>query len=158
MRCIYCNSPDSKVLDSRPVEDGNGIRRRRECIVCKKRFTTYEKAEQSPIIVIKKNGKRDLFDKEKLLRGILKSCQKTNVGFEAIEKMVDEIERDLHNVGEKEIKSELIGQMVMNHLEKLDPVAYVRFASVYREFKDVETFREEIESLLNTKNKKNSRS
>lgn len=158
MRCIYCNSPDSKVLDSRPVEDGNGIRRRRECIVCKKRFTTYEKAEHSPIIVIKKNGKRDLFDKEKLLRGILKSCQKTNVGFEAIEKMVDEIERDLHNVGEKEIKSELIGQMVMNHLQKLDPVAYVRFASVYREFKDVETFREEIESLLNTKNKKNSRS
>ncbi|MPM97705.1 Transcriptional repressor NrdR [bioreactor metagenome] len=158
MRCIYCNSPDSKVLDSRPVEDGNGIRRRRECIVCKKRFTTYEKAEQAPIIVIKKNGKRDLFDKDKLLRGILKSCQKTNVGFEAIEKMVDEIERDLHNVGDKEIKSELIGQMVMNHLQKLDPVAYVRFASVYREFKDVETFREEIESLLNTKNKKNSRS
>ncbi len=158
MRCIYCNSPDSKVLDSRPVEDGNGIRRRRECIVCKKRFTTYEKAEQAPIIVIKKNSKRDLFDKDKLLRGILKSCQKTNVGFEAIEKMVDEIERDLHNVGEKEIKSELIGQMVMNHLQKLDPVAYVRFASVYREFKDVETFREEIESLLNTKNKKNSRS
>lgn len=158
MRCIYCNSPDSKVLDSRPVEDGNGIRRRRECIVCKKRFTTYEKAEQAPIIVIKKNGKRDLFDKDKLLRGILKSCQKTNVGFDAIEKMVDEIERDLHNIGEKEIKSELIGQMVMNHLQKLDPVAYVRFASVYREFKDVETFREEIESLLNTKNKKNSRS
>lgn len=158
MRCIYCNSPDSKVLDSRPVEDGNGIRRRRECIVCKKRFTTYEKAEQAPIIVIKKNGKRDLFDKDKLLRGILKSCQKTNVGFDAIEKMVDEIERDLHNVGEKEIKSELIGQLVMNYLQKLDPVAYVRFASVYREFKDVETFREEIESLLNTKNKKNSRS
>lgn len=158
MRCIYCNSPDSKVLDSRPVEDGNGIRRRRECTVCKKRFTTYEKAEQAPIIVIKKNGNRDLFDKDKLLRGILKSCQKTNVGFEAIEKMVDEIDRDLHNVGEKEIKSELIGQMVMNHLQKLDPVAYVRFASVYREFKDVETFREEIESLLNTKNKKNSRS
>lgn len=158
MRCIYCNSPDSKVLDSRPVEDGNGIRRRRECIVCKKRFTTYEKSEQAPIIVIKKNGKRDLFDKDKLLRGILKSCQKTNVGFEAIEKMVDEIERDLHNVGEKEIKSDLIGQMVMNHLQQLDPVAYVRFASVYREFKDVETFREEIESLLNTKNKKNSRS
>ncbi len=158
MRCIYCNSPDSKVLDSRPVEDGNGIRRRRECIVCKKRFTTYEKAEQAPLIVIKKDGKRDLFDKDKLLRGILKSCQKTNVGFEAIEKMVDEIERDLHNVGGKEIKSELIGQMVMNHLQKLDPVAYVRFASVYREFKDVETFREEIESLLNTNNKKNSRS
>lgn len=154
MRCIYCNSPDSKVLDSRPVEDGNGIRRRRECIVCKKRFTTYEKAEQAPIIVIKKNGKRDLFDKDKLLRGIIKSCQKTNVSFDAIEKMVDEIERDLHSVGEKEIKSELIGQMVMNHLQKLDPVAYVRFASVYREFKDVETFREEIESLLNTKNKK----
>jgi len=154
MRCIYCNSPDSKVLDSRPVEDGNGIRRRRECIVCKKRFTTYEKSEQAPIIVIKKNGKRDLFDKDKLLRGILKSCQKTNVSFELIEKMVDEIERDLHNVGEKEIKSDLIGQMVMSHLQKLDPVAYVRFASVYREFKDVETFREEIESLLKTNNKK----
>ena len=156
MRCIYCNSPDSKVLDSRPIEDGNGIRRRRECIVCRKRFTTYEKAEQTPLIVIKKNGNRALFDKEKLLKGILKSCQKTNVSFDTIEAMVDEIEKDLLSSGDKEITSELIGQMVMTHLQQIDPVAYVRFASVYREFKDVETFRKEIESILDTKNKKNN--
>lgn len=158
MRCIYCNSPDSKVLDSRPIDEGAGIRRRRECIVCKKRFNTFERAEKTPLIVIKKNNRRDLFDKEKLLKGILRSCQKTNVSFEVIEAMVDEIEKDLLNSGEKEIKSDLIGQMVMNHLQKVDPVAYVRFASVYREFKDVETFRKEIESILDTKNKKNSRS
>lgn len=158
MRCVYCNSPDSKVLDSRPIEDGNGIRRRRECIVCKKRFNTYEKAEIMPLIVIKKNEKRDLFDKEKLLKGILKSCQKTNVGFEAMEQMVDEIEKELLNRGEREVSSELIGEMVMDQLQRIDPVAYVRFASVYREFRDVETFRKEIESLLDSKNKKNSRS
>lgn len=158
MRCIYCNSPDSKVLDSRPIEDGYVIRRRRECIVCKKRFTTYEKAEKISLIVVKKDGKRDLFDKDKLLKGILNACQKTSVTLEEVEQIVNEIERELLNAGEKEVKSELIGELVMNHLEKINPVAYVRFASVYREFKDVETFRKEIDSILKTKKNNSSRS
>ncbi len=158
MRCIFCNSPDSKVLDSRHIEDGNAIKRRRECIVCKKRFTTYEKAEETSIIIVKKNGRRDLFDKDKLLKGILKACQKTKVTMEQAEDMVNEIERQLLNNGSKEVKSELIGQLVMDQLQKVDPVAYVRFASVYREFKDVETFRKEIDSLLKTKKNDDSRS
>ena len=158
MRCIFCNSPDSKVLDSRPIEDGYVIRRRRECIVCKKRFTTYEKAEETSIIVVKKNGRRDLFDKDKLLKGILRACQKTSVTLETVEEIVNEIERELLNSGNKEVKSELIGELVMNHLQKVNPVAYVRFASVYREFKDVETFRKEIDSLLKIKKNNNSRS
>ena len=158
MRCIFCNSPDSKVLDSRHIEDGNAIKRRRECIVCKKRFTTYEKAEETSIIIVKKNGRRDLFDKDKLLKGILKACQKTKVTMEQAEDMVNEIERQLLNNGSKEFKSELIGQLVMDQLQKVDPVAYVRFASVYREFKDVETFRKEIDSLLKTKKNDYSRS
>lgn len=158
MRCIFCNSPDSKVLDSRHIEDGNAIKRRRECIVCKKRFTTYEKAEETSIIIVKKNGRRDLFDKDKLLKGILKACQKTKVTMEQAEDMVNEIERQLLNNGSKEFKSELIGQLVMDQLQKVDPVAYVRFASVYREFKDVETFRKEIDSLLKTKKNDDSRS
>lgn len=154
MRCIYCNSPDSKVLDSRPVDEGSGIRRRRECVVCKRRFNTYERAEMTPLIVIKKNRSRDLFDKEKLLKGILRACQKTDVTFEAIERMADDIEKELLTRGEKEVPSELIGELVMNQLQQVDPVAYVRFASVYREFKDVETFRKEIESNLKTKKQK----
>ncbi|MCI0502116.1 MAG: transcriptional regulator NrdR [Fusobacteria bacterium] len=158
MRCIFCNSPDSKVLDSRHIEDGNAIKRRRECIVCKKRFTTYEKAEETSIIIVKKNGRRDLFDKDKLLKGILKASQKTKVTMEQAEDMVNEIERQLLNNGSKEVKSELIGQLVMDQLQKVDPVAYVRFASVYREFKDVETFRKEIDSLLKTKKNDDSRS
>ena len=158
MRCIFCNSFDLKVLDSRHIEDGNAIKRRRECIVCKKRFTTYEKAEETSIIIVKKNGRRDLFDKDKLLKGILKACQKTKVTMEQAEDMVNEIERQLLNNGSKEFKSELIGQLVMDQLQKVDPVAYVRFASVYREFKDVETFRKEIDSLLKTKKNDDSRS
>ena len=140
MRCIFCNSPDSKVLDSRPIEDGYVIRRRRECIVCKKRFTTYEKAEETSLIVVKKNGKRDLFDKDKLLKGILRACQKTSVTLDAVEEIVNEIEKELLNSGDKEVKSELIGELVMNHLQKVNPVAYVRFASVYRQFRDINTF------------------
>ena len=153
MRCIYCNSPDSKVLDSRPVDEGSGIRRRRECIVCKRRFNTYERAEKTPLIVIKKNRRRDLFDKEKLLKGILRACQKTDVSFEAIEKMADDIEKELMTRGEKEIPSELIGELVMNQLQQIDPVAYVRFASVYREFKDVNTFFDELRKAVEKKKK-----
>ena len=148
MRCIFCNSPDSKVLDSRPIEDGYVIRRRRECIVCKKRFTTYEKAEETSLIVVKKNGKRDLFDKDKLLKGILRACQKTSVTLDTVEEIVNEIEKELLNSGDKEVKSELIGELVMNHLQKVNPVAYVRFASVYREFKDVNTFMDELKKIL----------
>ena len=158
MRCIFCNSPDSKVLDSRPIEDGYVIRRRRECIVCKKRFTTYEKAEETSLIVVKKNGKRDLFDKDKLLKGILRACQKTSVTLDTVEEIVNEIEKELLNSGDKEVKSELIGELVMNHLQKVNPVAYVRFASVYREFKDVETFRKELDTLLTNKKNNSSRS
>lgn len=152
MRCVFCGSLDSKVLDSRPAEDGYAIRRRRECIECKKRFTTYEKVEQMPLVVVKKNGERDLFDRDKLLKGLLKACEKTNVSYDTIEIIAAEIERDLLSGTEKEISSQLIGEKVMDALQSVDPVAYVRFASVYREFKDVETFMNEIETLL--KNKK----
>ncbi|AMP20178.1 transcriptional regulator NrdR [endosymbiont 'TC1' of Trimyema compressum] len=160
MRCVFCGSLDSKVLDSRPADDGYAIRRRRECIECKKRFTTYEKIEQMPLVVVKKNGERDLFDREKLVKGLLKACEKTNVSYDTIETIVAEIERDLLSGTEKEISSQLIGEKVMDALQSVDPVAYVRFASVYREFKDVETFMNEIETLLkNTKNDSiNSRS
>ena len=152
MRCVFCGSLDSKVLDSRPAEDGYAIRRRRECIECKKRFTTYEKIEQRPLVVVKKNGERDLFEREKLVKGLLKACEKTNVSYDTIETIAAEIERDLLSGTEKEISSQLIGEKVMDALQSVDPVAYVRFASVYREFKDVETFMNEIETLLkNTK-------
>ena len=152
MRCVFCGSLDSKVLDSRPAEDGYAIRRRRECIECKKRFTTYEKIEQMPLVVVKKNGERDLFEREKLVKGLLKACEKTNVSYDTIETIAAEIERDLLSGTEKEISSQLIGEKVMDALQSVDPVAYVRFASVYREFKDVETFMNEIETLLkNTK-------
>lgn len=148
MRCVFCGSLDSKVLDSRPADDGYAIRRRRECIECKKRFTTYEKIEQMPLVVVKKNGERDLFDREKLIKGVLKACEKTNVSYDIIETITAKIERDLLSRTEKEISSQLIGQKVMDALQSVDPVAYVRFASVYREFKDVETFMNEIEMLL----------
>ena len=160
MRCVFCGSLDSKVLDSRPADNGYAIRRRRECIECKKRFTTYEKIEQMPLVVVKKNGERDLFDREKLVKGLFKACEKTNVPYDTIETIAAEIERDLLSETEKEISSQLIGEKVMDALQSVDPVAYVRFASVYREFKDVETFMNEIETLLkNTKNDSiNSRS
>ena len=161
MRCVFCGSLDSKVLDSRPADDGYAIRRRRECIECKKRFTTYEKNEEVPLVVVKKNGERDLFDQEKLIKGLLKACEKTNVSYSTIENIVIKIERDLLNETEKEVSSQLIGKKVMDALQLVNPVAYVRFASVYREFKDVETFMNEIEMLLkNTKNNsfKNGRS
>ena len=157
MRCIFCGNFYSKVLDSRPNEEGYAIRRRRECLNCKKRFTTYEKIENRPLIVLKKSEKRDIFDREKLLKGILKACEKTKVSLKEVEAIVLDIEKELLNSFEKEIRSEIIGDMVMNKLKKINTVAYVRFASVYREFKDVETFKLEIENLLK-KNKNNSRS
>ncbi len=148
MRCIYCGHDDSKVLDSRPADDNFAIRRRRECLSCGRRFTTYERVENVPLVVVKKSGKRDIFDRNKLLTGLIKACEKREISLEQLESLVSEIERELMNEPEREISTEKIGELVMNKLQKVDPVAYVRFASVYREFKDVETFMKEIENLL----------
>lgn len=148
MKCPYCENDDTKVIDSRPTEEGQAIRRRRECDNCGKRFTTYEKAEKTLFMVVKKDGSRETFDRSKVLNGIIKACEKRPVPMADIENIVDEIERGLNNMMEKEIKSEVIGEVIMDHLKKLDEVAYVRFASVYRQFKDVNTFVAEIEKLL----------
>lgn len=148
MRCPFCNYFDSKVVDSRPTDEGQAIRRRRECIKCGKRFTTYEKIEEIPIMVVKKDGNRQSFDRNKLLNGIIKSCEKRPVSMNTIESIVDDIEKNLSNSLEKEVKSEEIGEMVMNKLKDIDEVAYVRFASVYRQFKDLNSFMEELKNIL----------
>lgn len=147
MRCQYCGFEDSKVLDSRPVEDGRSIRRRRECLSCGKRFTTYEKIEETPLVIVKKDGRRELFDASKLLSGLIKSCDKRPVPLSALEALTDEVEKDLRNSLQTEISSQMIGELVMSKLKKVDEVAYVRFASVYRKFDDVSTFIEEIHKL-----------
>ncbi len=153
MRCPYCEYTESKVIDSRPTDESNSIRRRRECLKCEKRFTTYEQIESIPIIIIKKDGKRQTYDRQKIIGGILRACEKTPVTFAQIEEMVSSVESKLFNSMEREISSKRIGEMVMERLKKLDAVAYVRFASVYREFKDVSTFLEELNSLLRTEKK-----
>jgi transcriptional repressor NrdR len=147
MKCPYCNYEDTKVVDSRPVEDGLATRRRRECGKCHKRFTTFEKIENSLLVVVKKDGTRESFDKNKIINGIMKACQKTTVTYEDIQKIADNIERGLSNTMEKEIKSTIIGRLIMDELKKIDQVAYVRFASVYQEFKSVDTFIDEINKL-----------
>lgn len=151
MRCPFCYEQETKVLDSRPTDEGAAIRRRRECLECGRRFTTYEKVEEQPLVVVKKDGRRVAFDRGKLLGGLLKACEKRPVPVETLEKVVADIERDLRNTLEKEVPSSAIGEMVMERLHDLDEVAYVRFASVYRQFKDIQTFREELEKLLQTK-------
>ena len=151
MRCPACNSPDSKVLDSRPVEEGNSIKRRRECIGCGKRFNTYEVIDSVPITVLKKNGNREFFDRHKLHAGVLKACQKRPVDTESL---VSQIEAELTNSLVSEISTSELGNMVMERLRALDAVSYVRFASVYREFKDVDTFLEELNNMIR-KEKKN---
>ena len=151
MRCPFCGFYDSKVLDSRGAEEGNYIRRRRECGECLKRFTTYEKVEDVPLIVIKKDGSRQIFDSNKILHGLIKSCEKRPVSLQELEQITLEIERDLKNGMDREIGSSTIGELVMDKLKSVDEVAYVRFASVYREFKDINTFIEEIENLLRKK-------
>ncbi|MBE5040920.1 transcriptional regulator NrdR [Ructibacterium gallinarum] len=151
MRCYYCGHLESKVVDSRSTEDGTAIRRRRECLNCGKRFTTYEKIESAPIIVIKKDGSRQSFDREKLQRGILNSCASRPVSLHAIDSMLDEIEGEIHNSLAREVSSQKIGEMVMERLRKIDEVAYVRFASVYKQFKDIETFKEELAKLTSQK-------
>mgnify|MGYP002545089982 CR=1 FL=1 len=147
MRCMYCGNTESKVVDSRSTEDGTAIRRRRECLGCGKRFTTYEKIESVPIIVIKKDKSRQSFDREKLQRGILASCVNRPVPLHEIDQMIDEIEGEIHNSLDREVSSEKIGEMVMEKLRDLDEVSYVRFASVYKHFKDIETFKEELAKL-----------
>ncbi len=153
MKCPYCNYNDTKVVDSRPVEEGLATRRRRECNQCHKRFTTFEKIENSLLVVVKKNGTRESFDKNKIVNGIMKACQKTNVTYEDVQKIADNIERGLNNTMEKEIKSTRIGRLIMDELRKIDQVAYVRFASVYQEFKSVDTFIDEINKLTDPKDK-----
>ena len=151
MKCPFCENSDTKVIDSRPTEEGQAIRRRRECENCGRRFTTYEKIEEMLLMVIKKDGSREAFDRVKILSGILKACEKRPVSLADVEKVVDEIERGLNNTMEKEIESKFIGELIMEQLRKIDEVAYVRFASVYRQFTDVNTFVAEIEKLLKSK-------
>lgn len=148
MRCPFCNNDTIKVIDSRPSEESNSIRRRRQCENCGKRFTTYEKIETIPMIVIKRDGTREAFDRDKLLNGIVKSCNKRSVSLKQIEQIVDEIENTVLNSLEKEITSAKIGELVMEKLKEVDEVAYVRFASVYRQFKDINTFMEELKKIL----------
>lgn len=148
MKCPFCENADTRVIDSRPTEEGHAIRRRRECDNCSRRFTTYEKVEELIFMVIKKDGSREAFDRKKVMSGIIKACEKRQVSISEIEKIVDDIERGLNNMMEKEVQSKLIGEVIMEHLKNLDEVAYVRFASVYRQFKDVNTFIAEIEKLL----------
>ncbi|HCO19117.1 MAG TPA: transcriptional regulator NrdR [Tissierellales bacterium] len=148
MKCPYCEFPESKVVDSRPTDEGKAIRRRRECMGCGKRFTTYEKIEELPIIVVKKDGNRQTYDRNKLMNGIIKACEKRPVSMSTIERIVDDIEKNLFNSLENEVTSVEIGEMVMNKLKDVDEVAYVRFASVYRQFKDVNSFMEELKKIL----------
>lgn len=148
MRCPFCDNQETKVIDSRPTEDGHAIRRRRECERCSRRFTTYEKVEEVILMVVKKDGSREAFDRRKIMNGIIKACEKRPVTVATIENMVDQIERGLNNMMEKEIESSFIGELIMDQLKDVDQVAYVRFASVYRQFTDVNTFVAEIEKLL----------
>ena len=150
MKCPYCGFSESKVVDSRPADEGS-IRRRRECLQCERRFTTYETVESLPMVVIKKDGSRQTFDRSKVLRGIQRSCEKRPVPVADMERMALEIEQELQNKLEREISTELVGEMVMDKLKKADEVAYVRFASVYRQFKDINTFMSELKKLLNEK-------
>ncbi len=155
MNCPFCGQFDSKVIDSRPTDEGQAIRRRRECNACQKRFTTYEKVEEIPLIVIKKSGNREAFNRNKILKGIIRACEKRPVSLKEIQLIVNDLEKTLQNEMEKEVPTERIGLMVMDALKELDEVAYVRFASVYREFKDLNTFMEELKKILREKNSEN---
>ena len=152
MKCPFCAHPESKVVDSRPADEGASIRRRRECLACHKRFTTYETMESLPLMVIKKDGSRQTFDKIKVLNGMLRACEKRPVALADLQKKADEIEQDVQNILEREVSTDFIGQLVMAKLKEIDEVAYVRFASVYRQFKDINTFMDELAKLLGEKN------
>jgi transcriptional repressor NrdR len=149
MKCPYCGEIDNKVVDSRLSKDATVIRRRRECIDCQRRFTTYEHIEEIPVMIIKKDGRREIFNREKVRLGMLRACEKRNISVETIEEFIENLERDLKEIEEKEIPASFIGEKVMAKLHELDDVAYVRFASVYREFKDVNDFFSELKKLLN---------
>ena len=151
MKCPFCGNDEDKVVDSRPTDEGLSIRRRRECTKCGSRFTTYEKIETVPLMVVKKDGTRQAFDRNKILNGIVKACEKRPVSIQQIEKLVDSIEAQLYNSMKKEITSNEIGEILMSELKRLDQVAYVRFASVYREFKDIDTFMEELSKIMKEK-------
>ncbi|NLI57820.1 MAG: transcriptional repressor NrdR [Clostridium sp.] len=151
MKCPYCGFAEDKVIDSRPTEENTAIRRRRECLECQKRFTTYEKVESLPLMVIKKDKTRQVFNREKIMTGLLRACEKRPVSVNDLEKLVDSIESQFYNSLQREVTSKDIGEMVMTKLKRLDEVAYVRFASVYRQFKDINTFMEELNKLLSEK-------
>lgn len=148
MKCPSCQNNNSRVVDSRPVDEGRSIRRRRECESCSYRFTTFEKVEESPLVVVKKEGTREEFSREKMLRGLIKACEKRPVALKVLEDLTSDIEKELRNQGVSEVKSEVIGEMVMDRLAKVDEVAYVRFASVYRQFKDINVFIDELKELI----------
>lgn len=151
MRCPYCGFSESKVIDSRPTDEGERIRRRRECLNCSKRFTTYEVIETVPVVVIKKDRSREAFDRNKLLNGLLRACEKRPVSLDTLEKIVDQIENMLQNSLDREVPSSLIGKYAMDKLKDVDEVAYVRFASVYRQFKDINTFMDELNRIIKSK-------
>nr|WP_325194521.1 transcriptional regulator NrdR [uncultured Oscillibacter sp.] len=148
MKCPFCGYSESKVIDSRPADEGASIRRRRECLSCSKRFTTYETVESLPMVVVKKDGSRQSFDRRKVLGGMIRACEKRPVPLAELEKISEEIEQDLQNSMEREVSTEIIGEKVMDRLRSVDQVAYVRFASVYRQFKDIDTFMAELNKLL----------
>ncbi|MDT8901627.1 transcriptional regulator NrdR [Anaeroselena agilis] len=154
MRCPFCSYGESKVIDSRAAEEGSSIRRRRECLQCMRRFTTYEVVEESPLMVIKKDGRRELFDRTKLLNGILRACEKRPIPLSVVETVVDKVEKELRNLMEREVSSRHIGETVMRHIKDIDQVAYVRFASVYRQFADINNFMQELETLMKTQSVK----
>jgi transcriptional repressor NrdR len=148
MKCPFCNKDNTRVIDSRPADENNSIRRRRQCDECGRRFTTYEKVETIPLVVIKKDNNREPYDRSKIEAGVFRSCHKRPISIDQITNLVDEVETQIFNREDKEIPSHVIGELVMDKLKNLDPVAYVRFASVYREFKDVSTFMEELKKIL----------
>ncbi|MDO5474327.1 MAG: transcriptional regulator NrdR [Phascolarctobacterium sp.] len=152
MKCPFCSYRDSRVVDSRSVEDGSSIRRRRECPECGRRFTTYEKYEETPLVVSKKDGRRELFDNKKLLGGLLKAFEKRPIAYEKVQEIAEKIERELRMRGESEVDSAVIGEIVMKYLEQTDQIAYVRFASVYRQFADVNNFMQELQRIMNKNN------
>lgn len=151
MKCPYCFHTESKVIDSRPADEGEKIRRRRECLACKKRFTTYEVVETTPLMVIKKDGSREAFDRDKLLAGMMRACEKRPVSMQTLEMAVDEIQSTVQNTLDREVPSTKIGEYAMEQLKAIDEVAYVRFASVYRQFKDINSFMEELKTILEHK-------
>ncbi len=151
MKCPFCDYYETKVVDSRPTEEGHSIRRRRECVKCNQRFTTYEKIEHIPIVVIKKDGTRQEYNRDKILNGLIRACEKRPVSVKQMESIADEVEKNLQNSLKRESSSTMIGELVMNQLKDLDEVAYVRFASVYRQFKDLNTFLDELKKMLDEK-------